>query len=142
MSFLLHKFQLSKRLFWTSNLDHLQILGQLSYERVIYVKRCLQASLFDCKNKIGSICTLSDTTNNPPRQGLIRPLVWWIVYSVAKCTDTPNFTFAIKQRGLETTFDLYNSLIAQLTQDLRMIKVGSQKNHGQNVIFISSIPLS
>ena len=32
----------------------------------------------------------------------------------AQCTDTPNFIFAIKQGALETTFEIYNSLIAQL----------------------------
>ena len=40
--------------------------------------------------------------------------VWGIVCTVAQCTDTPNFIFAIKQGGLETTFEIYNSLIAQL----------------------------
>ena len=50
-----------------------------------------------------------------------RPLVWGIVCTVAQCTDTPNFIFAIKQGGLETTFEIYNSLIAQLAQDLQMI---------------------
>ena len=44
----------------------------------------------------------------------IQPLAWGIGYCASKCTDAPNFIFAIKQGGLETTFDIYNSLIAQL----------------------------
>ena len=43
-----------------------------------------------------------------------RPLVWGIEYIVSQCTDTPNSIFVIKQGGLENTFDIYNSLIAQL----------------------------
>ena len=39
--------------FRTFNLNHLWILSQLSYERVLYVYSFLQASFFDCKNKIG-----------------------------------------------------------------------------------------
>ena len=31
-----------------------------------------------------------------------------------KCTDTPNFICAIKQRGLGQTIEVYNSLLAQL----------------------------
>ena len=42
------------------------------------------------------------------------PLAWWIVYSVTKCRDTPNFTFAIKQGGLGKTLEVHDSLIAQL----------------------------
>ena len=49
------------------------------------------------------------------KRGMNQPLAWEIVYTVLKCTDTPNFIFAIKQRGLETTFEIYNSLLAQLT---------------------------
>ena len=37
MAFLLHKSHFSKKPFWTSNLDHSQILSQLSYERVLYL---------------------------------------------------------------------------------------------------------
>ena len=77
----------------------------------IYLKSCLKASLFDCKIKTVRICTLSDIINNAQRY---QPLTWAIVYCVAKCTDTPNLIFAIKQGGFETTFDIYNSLIAQL----------------------------
>ena len=43
-----------------------------------------------------------------------RPLAWGIEYTVAQCTDTPNFIFAIKQGGLGKTLEVYNSLIAQL----------------------------
>ena len=46
--------------------------------------------------------------------GLKSAYAWGIVYTVAQCTDIPNFIFAIKQGGLGTTFDIYNSLLAQL----------------------------
>ena len=44
----------------------------------------------------------------------IQPLAWGIWYCASKCTDTPNFIFAIKQEGLGQTLEIYNSLIAQL----------------------------
>ena len=34
--------------------------------------------------------------------------------NIAQFTDTPNFTFAIKQGGLGKTLEAYNSLLAQL----------------------------
>ena len=43
-----------------------------------------------------------------------RPLAWGIVYTVHKCTDIPNFIFAIKHGGLGLTLEVYNSLLAQL----------------------------
>ena len=46
--------------------------------------------------------------------GLKSAYAWGIVSTVAQCTDIPNFIFAIKQGGLGTTFDTYNSLLAQL----------------------------
>ena len=33
-------------------------------------------------------------------------LVWGLGYIVAQCTYTPNFIFAIKQGGLDKTFDV------------------------------------
>ena len=40
-------------------------------------------------------------------------LAWRIGYIAAHYTDNPNFIFAIKQGGMETTFEIYNSLLAQ-----------------------------
>ena len=48
------------------------------------------------------------------KRGMNRPLAWGIVYTVLKCPNAPNLIFAIKQGVLETTFDIYNSLIVQL----------------------------
>ena len=123
--------------FRTFNLNPSWILSQLSYERVLYIKSFVYASLFDCKNKIGKICTVRETINRTTRQGSNRPLACCPVYSFYNCTDFSNFIFAIKQGDLDKTFDVQHSLIAQLVQDLRMIQVESQKNHGQNVIFTS-----
>ena len=44
-----------------------------------------------------------------------------IEYTVSQCTDTTNFIFTIKQGGFKTTFEIYNSLLAQLAYDLQMI---------------------
>ena len=46
------------------------------------------------------------------KRGMNRPLAWGIVYTIAQCTDIPNFNFAIKQRDLETTLEIYNSLLS------------------------------
>ena len=105
--------------FWISNLDHSQILSQLSQEKLIHLYSQPQASLFDCTNKIGSIYTLRDNISNPPHQGAIKPLVWGIGYIVPQCTDTPNSISAIKQGGLGQTLKIYNCLIAQLDQDTK-----------------------
>ena len=48
-------------------------------------------------------------------------LAWGIEYTVSQCTDTPNFIFVIKQGGLGQILETYNSLLAQLAYDLRMI---------------------
>ena len=40
--------------------------------------------------------------------------VWGIGYIFPQCTDTPNFIFAIKQRGLGLTLEEQHSLLAQL----------------------------
>ena len=57
---------------------------------------------------------LGESISNPPCMVSNRPLTWGIEYNAAQSTDTPNFNFAIKQRGLEKTLEVYNSLIAQL----------------------------
>ena len=66
--------------------------------REIYIPLKL-ASLFDCKNKIGSIKKYH---------------AWGIGYIFPQCTDTSNFICAIKQGGLGLTVEVYNSLLAQL----------------------------
>ena len=43
-----------------------------------------------------------------------QPLALGIEYTVAQCADTPNFIFAIKQRGLGLTLEEQHSLLAQL----------------------------
>ena len=48
------------------------------------------------------------------KRGMNRPLAWGIVYTVLKCTNTPNLIFAIKQGVLENTLEVQNSLLAQL----------------------------
>ena len=53
--------------FRTFNLNPSWILSQLSYERVLYIKSFVYASLFDCKNKIGKICTVRETINRTTR---------------------------------------------------------------------------
>ena len=37
---------------------------------------------------------------------LIQPLSWGTVYCASNCTDFSNFIFAIKQGGLDKTFDV------------------------------------
>ena len=73
--------------FRTFNLNPSWILSQLSYERVLYIKSFVYASLFDCKNKIGKICTVRETINRTTRQGSNRPLACCPVYSFSNCTD-------------------------------------------------------
>ena len=55
----------------------------------------------------------------------IQLLAWGTVFCASNFTDFSNFISAIKQGGLDKTFDVLHSLIAQLAQDLRMIKVES-----------------
>ena len=38
--------------------------------------------------------------------GSIRPLAWGAVYCASNCTDFSNLIFAIKQGGLDKTFDV------------------------------------
>ena len=61
--------------------------------------------MFDCKNKIEKICTFIETINRTTRWGSNRPLACCLVYSFYNCTDFSNFIFAIKQGGLDKTFD-------------------------------------
>ena len=49
----------------------------------------------------------SKVFSKPPCvQKSIRPLAWGIGYCASECTDFYNYTFAIKQGGLEKTLEV------------------------------------
>ena len=77
----------------------------------LYLYSYPQTSLFDCTNKIGSIYTLREIISNPPNMVLKKYHAWGIGYYFPQCTDTPNFIFAIKQRGLGLSIEVYNYLL-------------------------------